>query len=129
MLHMTDEKEWKRRMEATSFHFFLTGSRYFGNAQLNSDWDFFCLDSQDVRGWLESIGFNREKYNQSYNDSNCLAVYYGRFEGDSVHVQLVKNESRKCWAQNLIKNLGLFNGQSKAEQKRIWDIVLVSKEF
>lgn len=55
-------------MEKSSFEFHLTGSRLFGGATENSDWDFFAMNQPGLDNWLETNGFERKGIEYGPND-------------------------------------------------------------
>lgn len=46
------------KLAESKFMFYPTGSRFFGNATEESDYDFFVEDTQPVLTFLENLGFN-----------------------------------------------------------------------
>ncbi len=105
----------------------LTGSQHFGNANSNSDWDFFILDTQGNRLKLEDSGFLPDS-ETDYTDSNTSAVLvkeidYCRF----IHVQLVRNVDIKLAAQDKLDNLphlfkqNFLEASNKSTKRNIWE--------
>lgn len=44
-------------LDRAVFPFNLNGSRFFGTAGENSDWDFYCGDNEDIEEWLQISQF------------------------------------------------------------------------
>jgi len=87
------------------YTFYLTGSRYFGFARDNSDYDFYVQDSRPVREFLENEGFTTLlPQSHNYKDHNCAVV----FRKENVDIQLVYNISYKHAAQKAIKEAGVL---------------------
>jgi hypothetical protein len=57
--------------------FILCGSRYFGDAERDSDWDFFIEASDAARELLERLGFQDDHTHgcSDYRDGNTLEIY------------------------------------------------------
>lgn len=110
-------------LSASSFDFHLTGSRYFGNATIASDWDFYAQDSIAIREFLEQNGFRREaKYSSEYVDLNVARVYVSKLA--SIDVQLQNNVNLKTAAQLILKNLvavHTWNTKSKEDRRLLWN--------
>jgi hypothetical protein len=89
-------------LRISSFEFQLTGSRFFGTSNSNSDFDFFTEDPAGaVADYLESEGFKLQKAPLPlYQDGFTSYVYRkGR-----VDVQIVNNAELKTFIQNEIIN-------------------------
>lgn len=116
MIHISDNSTLA--MLATSpFQFHLTGSRYFGTATPNSDWDFFVLDENPLVRFLNESGFTYVS-GHTYSDSNTAAVW----KKDNVHVQVVESVRLKLQAQAIIKSFNLLK-RDKAFNRLIWNAV------
>ncbi len=101
--------------------FFLTGSRYFGGYNKDSDHDFFAQDSHTLRGWLEDNQFT-EDHPASYNDKSCVAIYAHAYE--SVHIQLVNDVGLKADAQNLLYLYAQMHLVDKKARRQLWNLAL-----
>lgn len=113
-------------MHSAGYEFHLTGSRYFGRATEDSDWDFFAQSSPSLVEWLDQHGFillNK----QMYDDDNTAMV----FRCHNVDVQLQKNATLKCRVQEYLFETGLLTVYSrelrhdsarKSYAKRIWNL-------
>lgn len=125
-------------LEQSPFTFYLTGSRYFGDAVENSDWDFFVQHDRGVISFLESHGFELvHRRNEKYKDEICLYTYrklcpelgYGR--AACVDIQVVIDAPRKNKAQEYIVQHVLLNVMLKQMKKKwgkgaaeyIWNLV------
>lgn len=88
--------------------FHATGSRYFGNFGVDSDWDFFAEDTPDAQEWLREKGFVklthpemiRDNYDRDYLLSEVWEYTWRSFK---VQVQLVSCYYTKKKAQEIIK--------------------------
>lgn len=103
------------------FEFFGTGSRFFGFAHKESDWDFFTLDCPGVRKFLLDNGFEID-HDATYDDPTVVSVYR-KYESGTTHVdiQLVSNLEQKLLVQRILKNKfprGLPG--DKEAKKNIW---------
>ena len=61
-------------MGASTFAFYLTGSRFYGEVTAQSDWDFFVLDHANLDYWLLDNGFILLD-SHKYNDPATVMVY------------------------------------------------------
>ena len=90
----------------SSFNFHLTGSRFFGGVNAESDWDLFVEVSEEVIQFLISIGFEND-FGLSYDDPSIIAVYYGYCVHHGrlvkVDVQLVGNAELKLEVQRVLQ--------------------------
>lgn len=82
------------------YTFYPTGSRYFGGATNESDWDFYAEDTNEVRAFLIDVGFVELPFNlmlDEYNDPNICAVFR---HSQHVDVQLTRylDERRRAHA-------------------------------
>lgn len=109
-----------KAMEQSEFNFHLTGSRFFGGARMDSDWDFFVQDSPEVRSWIEGHEFNKEFEGKNYyGDPNIAVVYRYR---NSIHVQVVPDAFAKSFVQRALVKAEVLKSASKMEAKRIWTL-------
>ena len=100
-------------------NFRLTGSRSYGTARDDSDWDFFAADSPALRESLEAQGFNL-LHRQIAPGANVQAVYHSvRL---NCHVQLVADlAEREMMDRALLESphvLSLL--KSKDDMRRLW---------
>lgn len=88
------------QLQQSSHQFYLTGSRYFGGANLDSDWDFFAEWSIELSAWLQALGF-KEKEVLVYQDETVLQIMlFTDIDAINVHIQLVKGASHKNAVQS-----------------------------
>ena len=113
------------------FQFYLTGSRFFGGATRDSDWDFFTKYTPEVLGYLSAMGFEKD-FDSSYDDPSVDAVYYGYCEHQGhrvkVDVQLVNDAYAKLEVQKALSTCwpsGLSHFD-KETRKAIWKAALVT---
>lgn len=112
--------------------FYLTGSRFFGNASSNSDWDFFVSNCNSTKKKLENIGFkeiNSEvMVDMGYDRTQFATILEYQAEDGVIQVQFVQNPYAKNRVQELIKSeyLDEFNNMSKPERKKLWSLLLKS---
>lgn len=97
-------------MQNSEFKFHLTGSTYFRGA--GKDLDFFVEDSNNIRSFLQSLGFKRRSSN--YIDCNCIEVWR---KDESIDVQIVYNAELKQRVQEKFKNKGIINPTTEQ-----WDL-------
>ena len=107
-------------LNKSQFKFYLTGSRYFGNATATSDWDFFVQDSPMVRKWLESEGYwHGTKFNEEdphYVDDFMTVLY----QCGNVHIQVIQYVDWKYRTQVFLKNFP-WNTVEKNHRDRVWN--------
>jgi hypothetical protein len=113
--------------EKHKFH--LTGSRFFGTAKENSDWDFFTEHSISVRSYLFDMGFaTLTESCRSYNDQETRSVMRFIDSRIQIDVQLVNDVKKKVRVNNAIKHrpdfLRLMNSLSKNDRTAFWDMLL-----
>jgi hypothetical protein len=117
-------------MQTSEFVFHLTGSQFFGNARVDSDYDFLVQDSLQVREFLQDLGFKKLS-NNDYNDSSIVAVFrYYQGSARSVDVQCVKNVELKLKAQDLIRECyGSDLPKDRLERCRLWNLAVRAAQF
>lgn len=109
----------------SKFDFYQTGSRYWGTPNENSDWDFFVQDSQQVREFLEKLGFNNNSEATYRGDVCCRAVYVFDLHEDRklrVEVQLVSDAVLKHVVQETLKRRIPEGIPDKSRVKEMWSI-------
>lgn len=116
-------------LNGSSFKFHLTGSRYFGGVKVESDWDLFIEESEEVIQFLSSIGFEMD-FESFYDDPSVIAVYYGycihHDRRVKVDVQLVSNAELKLEVQRVLQQCWP-SGMShfdKLTSRAIWKVAL-----
>jgi len=116
-------------MENSPFEFYLTGSRFFGSACSDSDWDFFTerkSDLLDLENWLKSVGFICEaNIDTDYNSTNILKIWKHGKGKEKIHVQVVENALLKVAVQNALLISGCWQEicqLSKKHRRTVWNI-------
>jgi len=118
------------RLDESHLDFNLTGSRYFGGARPDSDYDFFVEDESSICHVLEDMGFFRLPFT-NYKDNETISVY--RFivadEGTQIDIQVVGDAETKKKAQELLFNTipQLVRGKSSLgpldrSRKHLWNM-------
>ena len=105
----------------SDFLFYLTGSRYFGGAEENSDWDFFVQYDDNVVKFLVSLGFEL-RHATEYKDTEL--VKFMRHKEKKIDVQLVKDAALKMLVQILLASEPMrrhYNGMVKITRWYLWD--------
>lgn len=110
--------------------FFLTGSFSEINGKIPNDLDFFTRNSPFLRRILRRKGFIKITGDAYYADPLISAIF--RYESDSVRgishidIQFISRTGfkRKIFAQGLFERLSPFFKASKAEKKKIWEVLL-----
>ena len=108
--------------------FYLTGSRYFGNHQAESDYDFLTELTKGIDQDLERMGF-KFLTSQAYLDLTTVRVY--RHPGDSdspggYDVQICRDIDKKLRAHEIIKQdlLGVYLTATKEGRGKLWNFLL-----
>lgn len=134
----------RERLADSRFQFYLTGSRFFGNAETYSDWDYFTADSEAVRQFLIDSGFidlstlskaelERRGYdfNMPYEHRNMqgtLTIF--EHQRERVHVQIVEDPGLKWKIQTELRVSGFPWGiKDKRVQRSIWNAVFQISRF
>lgn len=113
-------------VDTKEIRFYLTGSRFFGWAKPNSDWDFFTQHSYDANRLLMDNGFRNLTADLESadgivypEDPNIVSVW----ERGRVQVQLVENAELKAKAQELLNQNPIrfaFRGLKGGEARPWW---------
>ena len=119
-------------MEKSDIEFHLTGSRFFGIARIDSDYDFYALLSNGNEAWLREHGFRditldgndyMGYFAQRIANNNVAKIYRkGR-----IDVQLVTDIELKSNIQSLIREAGIMHflrnsGISKQAMIQFWNL-------
>lgn len=105
--------------------FHLTGSRLFGRAKPDSDWDFFTADLPQVRQFLTSIGF--KVLSGSHYDDLQAAIVFRHPLG--IDVQCVKDVDKKFKVQKALKAAKVpFWMIDKGSTRTIWNAMYLLLE-
>jgi hypothetical protein len=120
IIHQRHADSLVRKMEASHFNFYLTGSRFFGGHTPTSDWDYFAdINAVGLIAFLESIGFQNDDValDQQYDDVSIVRV----FCYNDIHVQLVHNAILKNRVQNMLRDNVPMKALPKSERKHMWN--------
>ena len=98
----------REALESSIIAFYLTGSRFFGNAREDSDWDFFTDDTPVTRDFLRRNGFLPTLAHTYLQDQMITAVY----ERDDVDVQLCFDVTLKNKIQERMKAADIYPTRS-----------------
>jgi len=114
-----------KEMDKSEFNFFLTGSRFWGNPQPGSDWDFFVDDSSAVRQWLEKNKFllcpGNDLYSEDKYTNGVFSFSNGEFHDPQVQIQVVKSASIKNSIQKQLFKLYPDGISGKGNAVKIWE--------
>jgi len=102
----------------------LTGSRYFGTSNLNSDWDFMLQEGNEFLLPPDFDRVHEPRYTEL--DPTVTSVYKSFMR--NVHIQVVPDLQLKIRAQELLKETGALNKVPKELQKYIWKAVVTALE-
>ena len=115
------------QMRASNWDFYLTGSRFFGNSNLESDWDFFTEDNGKVVDFLWDLGFTIIPFNEmvakmddcTYYDPSVRTVLV---HDTGIHVQVLRPEfvSLKKQVQQCMKGSTTYRLLPKDQKRRQW---------
>ena len=101
-------------LNRSQFTFYPCGSRYFGYASKDSDFDFFFEQSAEVKAWLEGIACFTESDKFGYNlDVNTSSIWYC----GQTQVMEVKHVDCRLAVQEWITN----NGRSPKGDTDWWN--------
>ena len=89
------------------FDFYLTGSRFFGGATINSDYDFFVKESPALRLFLAKNGFLPDTHARYVEDMSYTTIYMIEIETSIIQIQVVKEDEFwvKKEAQDLLEKM------------------------
>lgn len=109
-------------LAASEFEFYLTGSRYFGCARPDSDWDFIVKETPAVQKFLDQRGFSENLF-EYYATANTDTVTAGVVQAGDVQVALVDDAHLKRKARDGIKQFNYEYHQfaGTAERTRLWN--------
>lgn len=111
-----------RKLTFTDYKFYLSGSRFFGHAHPESDWDFFVQSDGDrLHIFLKKHGFKRLQMNPDWFDDLCEAIFH---HDSGVHIACVVNSDMKKRAQQYILNSNLLSELKQADKdlrRKIWN--------
>ena len=119
-------------LSSLSESFYLTGSRFFGNASPNSDWDFFASDCMNAKQ-LENLGFKKISSevmtDMGYDRSQFASIWEFEAVDGVLQIQLIQNVLAKQHVQNLIftEYKEQFNAMPKERRKQLWSLLLKAR--
>lgn len=97
--------------------FYLTGSRFFGTATEDSDWDFFVIESflWTHEEMFVNLGFRPIQGMGRYPGQDYLQDLHTIWEHptEHIHIQFVYNPQKKDKIQNGLKRLEVFRNAPK----------------
>lgn len=102
-------------------HYYLTGSRRFGNLTIESDYDFFTQYTTTIHNELLQLGFIVQDLQFTYPDNDCVIV--GRHPC-GIDVQLRKDPLKYENACKLIEALEITPPKDPYERMRFWNALL-----
>jgi hypothetical protein len=136
-LELDREKETLLSFRQSPHEFHLTGSRFFGMAASESDYDFFVQDTPGIMKDLRDMGFQEIPIRETdnYTDVQCRSVFrklvttYGPSDqfGKTVQfdIQIVRDAQVKSVAQRILfgECPELVSGQKNSNiRKRLWGL-------
>lgn len=112
-------------MEKSGFLFYVTGSRFFGGVHKDSDYDFFVVDSPELRNWLYRQGFVKlSESDLDYADDPFFAQVFQWDAHGVIQVQCIREEviEQKIQVQKLLAKLYQGKGLpgDKAFKRHLW---------
>ncbi len=124
--------EW---IKGSSKVFALTGSRYFGGTNENSDWDFFVEHDDNLYDFLLSQGFvniSRREVDivqgntNLYSDDSIVQVIEKVCIDGVVQIQLLQKGmfALKLAAQKFLKHTFVMPVIPKDQRKAMWDVAM-----
>lgn len=126
---------------ASTHVFYMTGSRWLGTADRDSDYDFFATSSPELITWLVMLEFQEIDFSQSpYGLDPAIQRV---FRKGRIDIQLVESAELRSEMQECLKESGLAmipnnsRSYSKPDQKSIkaliwraaWQLVEIGKKF
>lgn len=100
-----------------------TGSRVFGKAHQNSDYDFIVEDHKNNRKFFLDNGFH-ECMHEGYCDP-CTSIV---MQKENVHIQFCHSLKVKLLAQKVLfadfRNRDFLYAIAKEDRKKIWSIAI-----
>jgi predicted nucleotidyltransferase len=103
--------EWViHQMEYSGHVFYLTGSRAFGGARIDSDWDYFTENTDEVVSLLKQLNFVEISNMVEYHRDNQISRVFELVTQDAKHIQV--QLVRDVIAKNEIQDT-LLNGEMR----------------
>lgn len=107
------------KMSMTKFNFYLTGSRYFGNATASSDWDFFVKVDDKVKEWMFDNDFRRIPMHPDWLDLNTSGIF--RNKHVPIEIALVEDVDLKVKAQQFLFSHPHMLTQPGVDMRNVWN--------
>lgn len=108
-------------LASSPFEFYPTGSRHLGGARQDSDWDFFVEDSNEVRSYLEEIGFTQIFHNRYADDPQIVSLFRFSWSTTSyIDVQVVQDSSKKWLIQQVLDETGALRNVTRSQARIVW---------
>lgn len=110
----------EKDLDSLGLDLFQTGSRFFGNHGIDSDYDFFVQnDVKLTTKFFTDRGFELQ-YFSTYDDSETLTVY--KHATHPIHLQIVKSAEHK-WNMQIcfFDILHSSSRLTKSERRNLWD--------
>lgn len=108
----------------SAFIFTLTGSRFFGNPNEDSDWDFFVEFSSKLVHFLNEMGFE-EIEDERYFDGSVATIFEKKLADGKIQIQVLYPMIYKIKfnLNNWIKNCYgySFSTMSKEQRGFVWE--------
>lgn len=99
----------------------LCGSRWYGDAEEGSDFDYFRKTGPNERAFLETLGFVMLDH---YHDRNTESVW----EKENVHAILVYSEKKRFIAREIARGLSKHERKQTAAWNGIYESIKFLKE-
>lgn len=103
----------------TEIDFYLTGSRYFGCARPDSDWDFMVQDSPEVREFLKGLGFVQRVAPQ-YASNLTTEVWEVQDGHVTIQVQLSQDVQKKRAVRDFLATAMSEQHRKANREERMW---------
>ena len=119
-------------LRTSSFHFHLTGSRFFEDHNSISDYDFFAQEGQEIENFLLDLGFKKIETLSYYNDDQIINVFRLRInnswidiQNSWIDIQLVKDVELKRIVQKTIKEKYFIQylKMDKMQRRDLWNVL------
>lgn len=98
----------------------LCGSRWYGDSEEGSDFDYFRKTGPGEHRFLETIGFVMLEH---YNDRNTESVW----EKENVHAILVYSENKRLVAREIARELSKHDRKQTAAWNAIYEAMTYLK--
>lgn len=110
-----------RKLSHSYYKFYLTGSRYFGFSEADSDWDFFTGDTPGVIDYLKVSGFTRISMKPEWLGQNTVGIWK---HDCKVEIAVQKDVEMKKKAQEYLKEnlIPRLKAAERFKRNEIWDI-------